>query len=72
MPKTKNFVIMSFLLLNISVNVLKTLTPRDRRIRLKRMSLVSVVDKIRKNVGGLICNYILKTSVPKIEDFESE
>ena len=58
MPKTKNFVIMSFLLLNISVNVLKTLTPRDRRIRLKRMSLVSVVDKIRKKVEGLIYDYV--------------
>jgi hypothetical protein len=34
------------------------------------MSLVSVVDKIREKVGGLIYNYILKHQFPKIEDFE--
>jgi len=40
MPKTKYFINMSFLLLNISANVIKILTPRARRVRLKRTSLV--------------------------------
>ena len=46
------------------------MSPRDRRVRLKRVSLAPARGVTQGESEGLIYNYMLETSVPKIEDFE--